>query len=152
VAAVKSESRNVFLVHGHDDAVTTTVARFLEKLDLHVIILHEQPNMGRTVIEKFEAHADVGFAVVLLTPDDVGGLASTGQLNPRARQNVILELGYFIGRLGRSRVCALYIEGVEIPSDIHGVLYVPYDTANGWRVKLANEIKAAGITVDLNRA
>jgi len=149
---VKSDSRNVFVVHGHDDSVTESVARFLGKLDLHPIILHEQPNMGRTVIEKFEAHAEVGFAVVLLTPDDVGGLASAGELNPRARQNVILELGYFIGKLGRARVCALYIEGVEIPSDIHGVLYVPYDAANGWRLRLANEIRAAGIAVDMNRA
>jgi predicted nucleotide-binding protein len=87
--AVKSDSRIVFLVHGHDDAVTESVARFLEKLDLRPIILHEQPNMGRTIIEKFEAHADVGFAVVLLTPDDLGGSASAGKLNPRARQNVI---------------------------------------------------------------
>ncbi len=145
-------ARNVFLVHGHDKAVTESAARFLEKLDLHPIILHEQPSMGRTVIEKFEAHADVGFAVVLLTPDDVGGLASSGKLEPRARQNVILELGYFIGRLGRSRVCALYVEEVEIPSDIHGVVYVPYDAAGGWRLKLASEIRAAGLPVDMNRA
>jgi predicted nucleotide-binding protein len=97
-----------------------SVARFLEKLDLRPIILHEQPNKGRTVIEKFEAHSDVGFAVVLLTPDDVGGLASSpDKLSRRARQNVILELGYFIGKLGRAKVCALYKEGVEIPSDIH---------------------------------
>lgn len=149
---VKKDTRNIFLVHGHDEAVTSAVARFLERLDLHPIILHEQPNLGRTIIEKFEAHADVGFAVVLLTPDDVGGLASTGKLNPRARQNVILELGYFIGKLGRAKVCALYAEGVEIPSDIHGVLFVPYDAGGGWRLRLANEIRAAGISVDLNRA
>ncbi len=149
---VASDSRNVFLVHGHDEAATESVARFLEKLDLHPIILHEQPSQGRTVIEKFEAHADVGFAVVLLTPDDVGGLASGGELKPRARQNAILELGYFIGRLGRSRVCALYVEGVEIPSDFHGVVYVPYDAAGGWRLKLASEIRAAGLPVDMNRA
>jgi predicted nucleotide-binding protein len=147
-----SDSRDVFLVHGHDEAVRESVARFLEKLDLHPIILHEQPNRGRTLIEKFEAHADVEFAIVLLTPDDVGGLASGGELKTRARQNVILELGYFIGRLGRSRVCALYVEGVEIPSDIHGVVYVPYDTAGGWRLKLAGEIRAAGVSVDLNQA
>jgi predicted nucleotide-binding protein len=150
---VKSDSRNVFLVHGHNDGATASVARFLEKLSLHPIILHEQPNMGRTVIEKFEAHADVGFAVVLLTPDDLGGLAASPEaLKPRARQNVILELGYFIGRLGRARVCALYIDGVEIPSDIHGVLYVPYDGENSWRIKLASEIRAVGIAVDLNLA
>jgi predicted nucleotide-binding protein len=145
--------REVFVVHGHNDAVKQSVARFLEKLDLKPVILHEQPNKGRTVIEKFEAHSSVGFAVVLLTPDDVGGLASTpDKLSPRARQNVVLELGYFIGKLGRARVCALYQEGVEIPSDIHGVLFVPYDASEGWRLKLATEIKAAGIDVDLNRA
>jgi len=151
VVAVKSNSRIVFLVHGRNDAVKESVARFLEKLQLQPVILHEQPNMGRTAIEKFEAHSDVAFAVVLLTPDDMGGLASAEQLNPRARQNVILELGYFIGRLGRARVCALYMEGVEIPSDIHGVLYVPYGPNNGWRLKLAHEIRAAGISIDLNR-
>jgi predicted nucleotide-binding protein len=153
VAIMKPNSRDVFLVHGHDETVKETVARFLEKLDLNPVILHERPNQGKTVIEKFEAHSDVGFAVVLLTPDDVGALASSPEkLNSRARQNVILELGYFIGKLSRARVCALYREGVEIPSDIHGVLYVPYDEGGGWRLKLANEIRAAGISVDMNRA
>jgi predicted nucleotide-binding protein len=147
---VKSDSRDIFLVHGRDDAVKESVARFLEKIDLHPVILHEQPNMGRTLIEKFEAHSSVCFAIVLLTPDDVGGLASERKLSPRARQNVILELGYFIGKLGRALVCALYLEGVDLPSDIHGVLYVPYDAGGGWRLKLAAEIKAAGINVDLN--
>jgi predicted nucleotide-binding protein len=153
-AAVKQGdiSRTVFIVHGHDEAVKQSVARFLEKLDLHPIILHEQPNKGRTIIEKFEAHSDVGFAVVLLTPDDLGGVASTpAKLQPRARQNVILELGYFIGKLGRARVCALYTKGVELPSDIHDVVYVPYDEGGAWRIGLARELNAAGITVDMNR-
>jgi predicted nucleotide-binding protein len=142
----------VFVVHGRDEAVKESVARFLEKLHLHPIILHEQPNKGRTIIEKFEGHSDVGFAVVLLTPDDVGELASsTGEHPPRARQNVILELGYFLGKLGRARVCVLHMHGLEIPSDILGVLYVPYDADNGWRLKLAKELKAAGMPVDLNR-
>jgi len=148
-----TSSRRVFVVHGHNEAVKQSVARFLEKLDLHPVILHEQPNMGRTVIEKFESYSDVGFAVVLLTPDDVGGAASApSELSPRARQNVVLELGYFIAKLGRGRVCALHMEGVEIPSDIHGVVYVSYDASDGWRLKLASEIKAVGIDVDLNRA
>lgn len=151
VSGVKSDSRDIFLVHGHDDAMKESVARFLEKLDLHPVILHEQPNKGRTIIEKFEAHSDVGFAVVLLSPDDVCR-ESAEQLSRRARQNVILELGYFIGKLSRARVCALYKKGVELPSDIHGVLYIPYDEGNGWRLLLAKEIRAAGITVDLNRA
>jgi hypothetical protein len=150
---VAADSRRVFVVHGHDEGVQQSVARFLEKLDLIPVILHEQPNRGRTVIEKFEAYSDVRFAVVLLTPDDVGGSASaSGEMNPRARQNVILELGYFIGKLGRARVCPLYVEGIDLPSDIHGIVYVPYDSSGGWRVKLASEIRAAGIEVDLNQA
>ena len=146
---VDPNSRDVFVVHGHDSAATESVARFLGKLDLNPIILHEQPNLGRTLIEKFEANSGVGFAVVLLTPDDIGGVATGGELQPRARQNVILELGYFIGKLGRSRVCALYTTGIEIPSDIHGVAYVPFDASGGWRLKLAHEIRATGIAVDL---
>lgn len=117
------------------------------------IILHEQPNQGRTVIEKFEGSADVDFAVVLLTPDDVGHIADgSDEPKPRARQNVIFELGYFVGRLGRSRVCALHKGGVEILSDYDGVIYVSMDDPQGWRLLLAREIKAAGIDVDLNRA
>src|ERR1035438_6975181 len=74
--AVPPLTKKVFVVHGHDDEAKEKVARFLERLKLEPIILHEQPNEGRTVIEKFEVFADVGFAVVLLTPDDVGALAS----------------------------------------------------------------------------
>jgi predicted nucleotide-binding protein len=87
-----------------------------------------------------------------LTPDDIGASrTSPDKPNPRARQNVILELGYFIGKLGRAKVCAIYAEGVEVPSDIHGVLYIPFDAEGAWRWKLATEIRAAGIAVDLNR-
>jgi predicted nucleotide-binding protein len=144
----------IFLVHGHDEAVIQTVARFLERLDQEVIILREQPNSGRTIIEKFEDYADVGFAVVILTGDDRGGTkdAKADDQKPRARQNVILELGYFLGRLGRDRVCVLYQEGVEIPSDYSGVLYTPLDKAGAWRLDLAKELKAAGLSVDMNKA
>jgi len=144
----------VFLVHGHDDRAVHETARFLEKLQQDVTILREQPNEGRTIIEKFEDYADVGFAVILLTPDDRGGPIEgphDGQC-PRARQNVILELGYFIGRLGRNRVCTLYAEGVEIPSDYSGVLYVPFDEEGAWRLALAKEMKAAGLPIDMNLA
>jgi predicted nucleotide-binding protein len=144
----------IFLVHGHDDKALHETARFLEKLQQDVIILREQPNKGRTLIEKFEDYADVGFAVVLLTPDDKGGPrnCATSDLKPRARQNVVFELGYFIGRLGRNRVCALYLEGVEIPSDYSGVLYVKMDPSGAWRLELAKELKAAGFPVDMNLA
>ena len=148
-----SGTRQIFVVHGHDEAAKEAVARFLERLDLKPIILHEQPNQGRTVIEKFEGSAAVDFAVVLLTPDDLGNRAD-GSDTPkaRARQNVIFELGYFVGRLGRSRVCALHKGGVEILSDYNGVIYVSMDDPQGWKLLLAREIKAAGIDVDLNRA
>ena len=145
--------REVFVVHGHDEAARETLARFVEKLGLRAIILREQPNGGRAIIEKFEDHADVGFAIVLLTPDDVGGMqASPQQLHPRARQNVIFELGYFIGKLGRAKVAALYKEGVEIPSDYYGVLFISLDPAGEWRLSLANEMKYAGVDIDLNKA
>ena len=147
-----TQSRKVFLVHGHDERVKYSVARFLDKLNLEVIILHEQPNKGRTVIEKFEQHSDVGFAVVLLTPDDIGSLAADSKTQARARQNVILELGYFFGKLGRERVCAIHSGGVELPSDIHGIIYIPFDAGGGWRLELAKEVRAAGIDVDMNHA
>jgi len=150
-SVISSSTHKVFVVHGHDDEAKLNVARFLEKLELEPIILNERPNEGRTVIEKFEHHSDVAYAVVLLTPDDIGKEKDMpGETHPRARQNVILELGYFIGRLGRARVCALHKGSVEIPTDYHGVLYVPMDAGDGWKLKLAKEIKAAGLLVDLN--
>ena len=151
-APAPQTNRQVFLVHGHDEAMKQTVARYLEKLDLDPIILHERPDKGRTIIQKFEDHADVAFAVVLLTPDDEGRRRGTDQNELRARQNVILELGYFIGRLGRERVCALKGAGVIEPSDLHGVLYVPFDDGGAWKLVLARELRAAQIVVDLNLA
>jgi hypothetical protein len=144
----------IFVVHGHDAGVLEATARLLTKLELRFTILHEQPNQGRTLIEKFEEYSEVGFAVVLLTADDRGGTTATPYDSqcPRARQNVILELGYFLGRLGRSRVCALYRPGVEIPSDYDGVLYVVLDERGAWKIELAKELRAAGFDVDLNKA
>ena len=142
----------VFIVHGHDHGTKESVARFLEKLDLEPIILHEKANAGRTVIEKFSDYSDVQFAVVLLTGDDEGKpRGSTSDPLPRARQNVILELGYFLGKLGRSRVCALYQAGVEVPSDYQGVLFVELDRSERWRFDLVRELRVAGFNVDANR-
>jgi len=141
----------VFLVHGRDEAAMETVARFLERLNLQVVILHEKANEGRTLVEKFEAHSNVDYAVVILTPDDAGHPSlEPGNARPRARQNVVFELGYFYGRLGRSRVCALYKSGIELPSDLNGVAYVPLEA--DWKLRLAREIRTAGIPVDLNLA
>jgi predicted nucleotide-binding protein len=138
----------VFVVHGRDDGAREAVARFIEALGLSPIVLHEQPNRGRTIIEKVEEHSDVAFAVVLLTPDDEGKAKSEQALKPRARQNVVLELGYFIGLLGRSNVCALLRNSVEIPSDFAGVIYERFDSAGAWRQTLARELKAAGYSFD----
>jgi predicted nucleotide-binding protein len=141
----------VFIVHGHDNTIQQAVARVIEKLGLTPIILHEQPNNGKTIIEKFEKHSDVGFAIVLMTDDDEGKEKVQFNLNKRARQNVVLELGYFIGKLGRERVLPLYSEGVELPSDIHGLLYIPIDKNETWRNAIIKELKAAGYNIDANK-
>jgi predicted nucleotide-binding protein len=143
-------SRKIFIVHGHDDGARETVARFLERIDLEAVILHEQANQGRTIIEKVVANGDVGFAVVLLTPDDEGCVKG-GTPEPRARQNVLLELGYFIGRLGREKVCALKRGALEIPSDFAGVVWETMDSNGGWKQALARELEAAGHSIDWNK-
>jgi predicted nucleotide-binding protein len=144
----------IFLVHGHDIGLLNEVARFLERLKQTPVILREQPNAGKTIIEKFGDFASVGYAIVLLTPDDRGAEVSSPfeKQQPRARQNVIFELGYFIGKLGRDRVTALYAPNVEIPSDYSGVLFTGKDDRGAWRLELARELKAAGFQVDLNLA
>ena len=150
----KESSRKIFVVHGHADGLKETVARLLSRLDLEPIILHEQPNKGRTIIEKFESYADVSFAVVLLTPDDMAYRSGEdpGTARPRARQNVILELGFFLGKLGRERVAALYAGDADFdkPSDYDGVLYIPVDDGGQWQFGLVKELKAAAIEVDAN--
>jgi predicted nucleotide-binding protein len=148
----KSYSRRVFVVHGHDGEARETLARYLHVLGFEPVILHEQANQGRAVIEKIEAESDVKFAVVLLTPDDVGRSVKEDDLKPRARQNVLLELGYFIGKLGRDKVCALKRGDVDIPSDFAGVVWEKMDDGSGWKLSLARELKAAGHEVDLNKA
>lgn len=147
----RPDSKNVFIVHGHNNEIKVNVARILEKLGLNPIILHEQPNAGKTIIEKFEKHSDVGFAIILLTDDDLGKAKNNENSNPRARQNVILEMGYFIGKLGRERVCPLYIKDVELPSDINGLLYTEIDHGESWKIKIAKELKAAGYEIDVNK-
>ena len=144
-------TNRVFLIHGRDHGTRDTVASFLRKLDIEPVILEEQPNRGRTIIEKFEEYVQGDFAIALLTPDDVGGL-SNDELQPRARQNVIFEFGYCIGKFGRDRVLALVKEDPEIPSDYAGVLYILMDEAGGWQMRLIREMNNAGLNVDANRA
>lgn len=149
VVTETEKSRRIFVVHGHDDGPREAVARFLEKMGFDPIILHERANQGRTVIEKVEAHSDVAFAVVLLTPDDEG-CVKVGTPEPRARQNVLLELGYFIGKLTRARVCTLKAGELEIPSDWRGVVDEPFDRGGAWKQTLARELAAAGFEIDWN--
>jgi predicted nucleotide-binding protein len=153
VAAIDSADR-VFVVHGHDEAAKSKVARFVERLGLTAIILHERADGGKTIIEKFEHEsAAASFAVVLLTGDDIVAVRnSNAEALPRARQNVVFELGYFVGRLGRARVVALREPGVEMPSDYAGVVYIELDGADAWRLSLAREMKNAGLSVDMNKA
>jgi predicted nucleotide-binding protein len=141
-------SNRVFVVHGHNEEMKQSVARTLEKLALKPIILHEQPNQGRTIIEKFIDYSDVGFAVILLSPDDMAYPigASNKEARTRARQNVILELGFFLGKLGRQHVVTLYQKDdkFELPSDYSGLLYIEYDAVGHWRYQLASELQASG--------
>ena len=147
---LKAAGSKVFVIHGRDEAAKSDIARFLGRLDLEPVILAEQPSGGRTIIEKVEAHDEVGYAVALLTPDDVGSRLGDDAVQPRARQNVIFELGYFIGRLGRERVCALTKGEPEIPSDYSGVVYIPM-ASDAWKEGLFKELKAAGFDVDANK-
>jgi hypothetical protein len=146
-----SDFERVFIVHGHDEAPRETVARFLTTIDLKPVILHEQANRGMTIPEKLIEYGNVGFAVVLLTPDDLGRSKDESDEKSRARQNVILELGYFVGSLGRERVCALLRGTIEIPSDYMGVAYTEFDERGAWRQELARELKAAGYDIDWNK-
>ena len=148
---------SVFVVHGRDSGTKETVARYLETLDPSPIVLREKPNEGRTIIEKSEESANVKFAVVLMTPDDVGCDRpafdqDTSNVRPRARQNAVIEMGFVVGRLGRENVCAIVRDVVEKPSDIDGMLCIPLDPAGAWRLVLAKEMKQAGLRIDLNRA
>lgn len=153
--AVDVTPAKIFLVHGRDEAAKHAVARFLERrVGLDVIILSEQPNRGRSILTKFQQEADgAAFAVVLMTGDDMGGLRAelAGGEAPapvrRPRQNVIFEMGFFIGQLGVDRVCALVPAGVEKPSDYDGIVYVPLDDQDGWQRKLVTELHAANVPV-----
>lgn len=141
---------DIFIVHGHDEATKQAVSRFVENLGLKAIVLQEQPSAGKTIIEKFESYSDVDFAIVLLTPDDiVAPKSKSSRGKPPARQNVIFELGYFAGKIGRDRVCLIYKEGVEIPTDYEGVVFIKLDANDGWKWHLTKELKSAGFSVNV---
>ena len=146
-------SNKVFIVHGHDNEAKQEMARTLEKAGFEAVILHEQPDGGCTIIEKIEKYSDVSFAVVLYTECDKGRAKeeAVDSEKYRARQNVVFEHGYLIGKLGRSHVCAFVKGKVETPGDISGVVYVPMDSNGAWKMQLGNNMKDVGIDVDLNK-
>ena len=149
-------SRRVFIVHGHDDSLKNEMARFLERLDFEPVILHEQPDRGRTIFSKLRSElSDVGFAFILLTPDDFGE-AQSNEDSPksRARQNVVFEHGLLIGTVGPERVCAIVKDTVEIPSDIQGVIYKHINkegSLDSIALEIIKELKSADYEVDANR-
>ncbi|WP_394202370.1 TIR domain-containing protein [Marinagarivorans algicola] len=141
----------VFIVHGHDGEAKERTARFVEKLGFKAIILHEQASRGRTIIEKIEKYSNVGFAIVLYTPDDLGNVkpeAENGELKARARQNVIFEHDYLIGKLSRENVVPLVAGSIELPNDISGMVYI---SDKDWQVDVAKEMKDAGYEIDFNK-
>jgi predicted nucleotide-binding protein len=149
--ASRLPSNKVFVVHGRDNDVKNEVARFLSKIGLEEIILHERPNAGRHLLTKFQEESEgASFAVVLITPDDEGGLPGETP-RKRARQNVVFELGFFIGRLGAANVAALVKGHVEKPSDFDGVGYIPIDPTGAWKGLLARELKVAKVPFDAEK-
>ncbi|MCL6386313.1 hypothetical protein EXT55_08790 [Pectobacterium carotovorum subsp. carotovorum] len=149
----KEKPKNkVFIVHGHDGEAKQRTARFIEKLGFEAVILHEQASRSMTIIEKIESYSnDVSFGIVLYTPDDMGnakGEAGNGELKYRARQNVVFEHGFLIGKIGRENVTPL-VEGViELPNDISGIVYI---SDKDWQLDIAREMKAAGYDIDFNK-
>ena len=149
----QSKCSKVFIIHGHDDGAKNETARFVEKLGFEAVILHEQVDSGDTIIEKLGKHTDVGFAIVLYTECDIGGVIKSKpeEMKPRARQNVIFEHGLLIGKIGRPNVVALLKGNVEFPNDISGVVYKPMDTGGAWKYSIAREMIASGYNVDMSK-
>ncbi|WP_053337439.1 TIR domain-containing protein [Microscilla marina] len=145
------DNTEVFIVHGHDDSKTDKVARFIQTLSLVPIILSEQASGGQTIIDKLDSNSNVGYGIVLYTPCDQGSkIGDEKDAKKRARQNVVFEHGFLIGKLGRSRVCVLITdEEIEKPNDISGVLYIKMHDS-GWQLSVAKELNKAGYDVDAN--
>lgn len=147
---VARNKRKVFVVHGRDNEAKQEVSRFIEKLGLEAIILHEQASSGMTIIEKIEKYSnEADFALVLYTPCDKGRGLHEGHLPPknRARQNVVFEHGYFMAKLGRENVLALVKGEIEVPNDINGVVYVNLDPNGAWKIEVAKELRSCGYAI-----
>lgn len=144
-------SNQVFIVHGHSELLVAQTEAFLQKLGFEPIILRNQANRGLTNIEMLENNSDVAFAIVLYSVCDQDGLNDANiPFKSQALHNVIFEHGYIIAKIGRNKVCALVEEGVECPSDLSGLVYIPIDKNGAWKRRVAYEMQVAGLDVDLN--
>ncbi len=148
---VARNKRKVFIVHGRDNEAKQEISRFIEKLGLEAIILHEQASEGMTIIEKIERYSnDADFALVLYTACDHGRGVHESNIpaKKRARQNVVFEHGYLMAKLGRENVCSLVKGDIETPNDISGVVYVPLDKNGAWKNEVAKELNACGYVIN----
>jgi predicted nucleotide-binding protein len=146
-----SSDAPIFIVHGSDTLRAESVAHTVSTATgRKTIILRDQPNEGRVLIEKLERHAaQASYAIIVMTPDDHGSRADETSTRPRARQNVIFEMGYFCGLIGRRHVCVLIRPGIEKPSDLDGIVYITFDDDRAWKTELLRELRHAGFSIDL---
>lgn len=144
---IENETKKIFIVHGRDHAMRDAVAAHLGKLKQEYSILEDAHNSGQTVIEKFvNEAAECGYAIILMSADDFGKSKSEIDLKPRARQNVILELGFFLSHVGRENIFILHDRNVQIetPSDFAGIVYATFDEHGAWKSRLKKELKRTG--------
>lgn len=156
-ARIPAKTKKVFVVHGHDEIAKTNLEVFLHEIGLEPVVLHRQADEGQTIIEKFEKHSDVGYAFILLTPDEIAYPRAdeakedrSRQKEFRARPNVIFEFGYFVGKLGRSKVCCLYTGDVSLPSDVNGMIYKKFTKGiDDVAFSIIKDLKASGYAIAL---
>lgn len=145
-------SKNVFIVHGHNETIRSEVELLIKELGYNPIVLFKRPDGGSTIIEKLERETkDIVFAVIIYTGCDEGKPKESDVLKPRARQNVVFEHGMMCGILGREKVVALVEPEVEFPGDLSGIIYKKLDNSGHWQIEIAREMKESGLDVDLNK-
>jgi predicted nucleotide-binding protein len=154
-AGASVNMRRIVVVHGSDEEMKQATIGALGKLGLAPVLMREQPSQGRKIVEKFADYADVSFAVVLLSPDDFAYAKDDPPTKRKLRpaQDVIFELGFFLGRLGKDNVLVFYreFENFEVPTDFEGVRFTAFDDRGSWKLSLIRELTACGYSVDANR-
>lgn len=143
---------DILVVHSHDDEAKDMTLGFIDELGLNPIILRDTPDSGTELFDRFEDHKNIGFAIVVLNPDDIGETKiERCELRHRVNQSLIFELGFLVGKLGWNRVCALYEEGIDIPASNEGIIYVQMDKEGKWKKTIAREIKTAELEVEADK-